>query len=393
VAGQLPTVRPPQDPDLARALTQLRQLGQQLDEDPSRAAELRTTLRALERQVAAMSWAASGPDPVTVDVSSLSDVRDELRPRGATAVYLVEQDAHLGGVVVDRRRSRWVDLGPLAQVSEAARRVAADVEARTRVGAGPLVPVVEAALRSSLRALDGLVLRPLGVRGRVVIVPVPSLSGVPWGLLPSRAGEPTTAAPSLGAWMRGIRSVPHPRVSLLAGPGLPAALEECASVAPVWDAPVPQELSRTEDLAQALGDADLVHVAAHGRHRSDSPLFSSLWLDDGPIFLTDLERVTHSSSHVVVSACEAGRVRARGGSATLGLASGLLSLGVSSVVAAPCRVPDVTAAALMPAYHRHLARGRAVDEALAAAGEACDLPLAGAFVAWGSPWSVQAAGA
>lgn len=393
VAGQLPTVRPPQDPELARALTELRQLGQQLDEDPSRAAELRQQLRSLERQVAATSWSASGQGPGVIGTVSLTEVRDELRGRGASAVYLVEQDARLGAVVVDRRRTRWVDLGPLTQVTEAARRVAADVEARTRVSGGPLVTAVEAALRSSLRALDGLVLRPLDVQGRVVVVPVPALSGVPWGLLPSRAGEPTTVAPSLGTWLRGIRAVERPRVSLLAGPGLPAALEECASVAPVWDVPAPHGLSRTVDLADALTDADLVHVAAHGSHRSDSPLFSSLWLDDGPLFLTDLERMRHSSSHVVVSACEAGRVRARGGAATLGLASGLLSLGVSSVVAAPCRVPDATAAALMPAYHRHLARGRAVDEALAAAGEECHLPLAGAFVAWGSPWSVRAAGA
>ncbi|WP_158288599.1 CHAT domain-containing protein [Ornithinimicrobium flavum] len=139
------------------------------------------------------------------------------------------------------------------------------------------------------------------------------------------------------------------------------------------------------ELGEALAGHDVVHVAAHGSHRSDSPMFSSLWLADGPVSLADLEQLRHGASHVVVSACEAGRSRSRGGAA-LGLASGLLSLGAASVVASVCRVPDETAADLMPRYHAHLSSGLPVDEALAAAVEACDLPLAGSFVAWGSPW-------
>ena len=88
---------------------------------------------------------------------------------------------------------------------------------------------------------------------------------------------------------------------------------------------------------------------------------------------------------MVLSACDSGRARCRGGPATLGLAAGLLALGVGSVVAAPCRIPDEVAAEHMPRYHGLLARGVPADEAVARAAVGAH-PLAGAFIAWGAPW-------
>ncbi|SOC52541.1 CHAT domain-containing protein [Ornithinimicrobium cerasi] len=393
VAWRVPEVRPPADPELARRVTNLRHLRQQAREDPQQAGRLRERLRSLERQVAAASWAAAGGSGTERAHVPLARVREALAARAATGVGLVEHRSHLAAVVVLRRRTRWVDLGPAAPVREAVQRLAADLEARARVGTGPMVNAVDAALRASARAVDDLLLRPLGVDGRLVVAPVPALAGLAWGVLPSRAGLPTTVAPSLGTWVRGTRSVSAPQAQVIAGPGLPGARQECAAVGAVWGTPAPTALASAEDLAGSLSRGDLTHVAAHGSHRSDSPLFSSLWLEDGPVFLADLERVERTASHVVVSACEAGRAHARGGDASLGLASGLLALGVPSVVASPCRVPDSTAAALMPRYHRLLADGHEVDEALALAASSCDLPLAGAFVAWGSPWSVRPDGA
>jgi CHAT domain-containing protein len=58
-----------------------------------------------------------------------------------------------------------------------------------------------------------------------------------------------------------------------------------------------------------MAQADLVHVAAHGTHQADSPLFSSLRLADGPVFAHELDADTVRASHVVLSACEVGRSR------------------------------------------------------------------------------------
>jgi hypothetical protein len=389
VAWRVPAVRPPHDPEQAGRVTTLRHLQSQVRDDPALAGRVRDRLRALERQVAAASWAAAGGSHTGAAAVPLGAVREALRDRDATGVVLVDHGSVLSAAVVTPRRTRWVELGPTGVVLEAVHRLTADLEARARVGSGPLVTVVEAALRASARALDDLLVRPLGLAGRTVVAPVPALAGLAWGMLPSRAGQPTMVSPSLGTWVRGARSVGSPVAHVLAGPGLPGARQECADVAAVWSTSAPAALARAGDLAACLSRADLAHVAAHGSHRPDSPLFSSLWLEDGPAFLADLERVERTASHVVVSACEAGRTLARGGDASLGLASGLLALGVTSVVASPCRVPDSTAADLMPRYHRLLADGREVDEALALAASSCDQPLAGAFVAWGSPWSAR----
>ena len=56
-----------------------------------------------------------------------------------------------------------------------------------------------------------------------------------------------------------------------------------------------EQLER-EDLLQpemsgAVDEADLVHVAAHGTHQQESPLFSSLRMHDGPLTVYDFERL------------------------------------------------------------------------------------------------------
>ena len=41
----------------------------------------------------------------------------------------------------------------------------------------------------------------------------------------------------------------------------------------------------------ALDGAWLAHIAAHGRFRADSPLFSSLRMHDGPLTVYDFEQL------------------------------------------------------------------------------------------------------
>ncbi|WP_151524511.1 CHAT domain-containing protein [Serinicoccus kebangsaanensis] len=391
-ASRSPAVRPPADPELARRTAVLRHLRQQLREDPGRAGRLRPRLRELERSVAALSWSAPGAGghrPV-VTRDQLSGWLTTVHERDTSLVYLVDVAGTLVAEVCDRGRMRTVELGPTAPVLEQAQVLAADLETAARAHDGPMEELLQRSLTRSARALDELTLAPLRLAGRVLVVPTPGLAAVPWGLLPSRRGQPTPVAPSLGAWARDAATLAAPTVAALAGPELTRSQEEVDRVAQEWDSRrrpsrrVPA--AAAHDLAAALADRDVVHVAAHGRHRDDSPLFSSLWLADGPYFLADLERESRRASHVVLSACDSGRARHRGGSAALGLAAGLLWLGVTSVVAAPCRIPDDVAADHTPRYHQLLAQGLPADEALSSAAAEAH-PLAGAFVAWGAPWS------
>ena len=54
-----------------------------------------------------------------------------------------------------------------------------------------------------------------------------------------------------------------------------------------------------------LAGADLAHVAAHGRMRSDSPLFSALMLADGALTLYDVERLAVPPTTIILPACNA----------------------------------------------------------------------------------------
>ena len=90
-----------------------------------------------------------------------------------------------------------------------------------------------------------------------------------------------------------------------------------------------------------MAGARIAHVAAHGVHQTENPLFSSLRLADGPLFAHELDQTARTPDHVVLSACELGLATVRPGDEALGLTSVLLHLGTRSVVAGVARVGDV----------------------------------------------------
>ena len=47
---------------------------------------------------------------------------------------------------------------------------------------------------------------------------------------------------------------------------------------------------------QALDGASIAHLACHGRFRSDSPLFASLELADGPLNAYELQQLRRAAS-------------------------------------------------------------------------------------------------
>lgn len=130
----------------------------------------------------------------------------------------------------------------------------------------------------------------------------------------------------------------------------------------------------------------IVHLAAHGRHQTDNPLFSSIRLADGPLFAYELDR---SAEHVILSACELGLATVRPGDEALGLTSVLLHLGARSVVAGVARVGDAAAEQVMQRYHTRLAAGADSAAALAGALET-DLASPPPFVCFGAPWRTVA---
>jgi CHAT domain-containing protein len=144
-----------------------------------------------------------------------------------------------------------------------------------------------------------------------------------------------------------------------------------------------------ERVLAAMDGAWLVHIAAHGTFRADSPLFSAIELDDGPLTVYDLERLKRAPYRVVLSSCSSAARAAVGADELLGLVSALISLGSAGVLASVVPVSDPATVPLMLALHDHLRTGPGLAEALMLARRAVsDDPVARAtadsFVALGT---------
>ncbi|HEU4895102.1 MAG TPA: CHAT domain-containing protein, partial [Acidimicrobiia bacterium] len=114
--------------------------------------------------------------------------------------------------------------------------------------------------------------------------------------------------------------------------------------------------------------ASIAHVACHASFEVANPMFSSLRLGDGDLYVYDVERLSAPPSTVVLSACDSGYSEARPGEELAGLTSALLRMGTRAVVASIGLVPDSPAtSALMVDFHRRLISGSTTAAALAAA--------------------------
>jgi CHAT domain-containing protein len=121
------------------------------------------------------------------------------------------------------------------------------------------------------------------------------------------------------------------------------------------------------EVLSAMDGARLVHVAAHGDFRADSPLFSALRLDDGPLTVYDLERLRRGPRRLVLSSCDSGVVAPAGADEVLGLASSLIPLGTEAIIASVVPVSDRAVVPLMVDLHAELRKGTSMSEALSRA--------------------------
>ncbi|WP_340539030.1 CHAT domain-containing protein [Nocardioides sp. GXZ039] len=376
-----PPVTPGEEPVLP-SLAALRDNGRRLAEaraggEPTDVLEQER--RRLEREVRAEHHRLTGATDHTArfDVDRLvAEVGD------GCLVELVDVDGVLHVLVVHGGRVRHVVAGPAA---DALALTGSAAFALRRAARGR--PFTPGDLGSRLQ---DVVLGPaarLLPDGPVTVVPTGRLHGVAWALLPVLADRPFGVVPSAAQWLRACSAVPSTgRTVLLAGPGLDSGGAEVPALAR-RDATallLDGEAATVEAAMGALDGARLAHVAAHGRFRADSPLFSALELADGPLTVHDLERLRAAPHRVVLSACESGVLAPVGAEELLGLASALFALGTAGLVCSVAEVDDAATADLMVDLHAHLDAGLDPASALHAVRAAAPGdPTATAFVALG----------
>lgn len=378
----------PDDPAVAALLTEARGLvvrARAFTDGASSAerAQLFERSRTLLATAREQAWHRTGDaaadeerPATTAEVHSLLAARGD----GAVVVNFLVIDGVLRCVRLDAHGTRTVDLGPLPDVAERVLRARADFA----VCANALVPPAlhDAARRSltrNLEALDRILLEPLKADGPLYVVGREPLLGVPWTALPSRRGRRTT----IRSFMARGRAHPRPgakhRLLAAYGPGVTLGAREVRAVGEVWSGAtvLTGAAATTAAVSAVLATHDIVHLAAHGRHDTDNPLFAFVDLADGPLYAHELDGTRLPGSVVILSACEVGGSSQVVGGEVLGLSAVLLRLGARAVVAAVAPLSDAAAARVMPRFHAELRSTDDPEAALAAAlvDEADPVPL------------------
>ncbi len=379
----VPSVLPSSNPEIADLWSSLRQRHEDLRNAPSeRARPLLLEVGRVERQLREASWALGAGNAATIHQRPHRDSFGS-----ATVLSYLWADGALWVVTVSRtKKAQLLRLGEKGETEDLVAMATADANAAAHAPRGPLAAGVLSSLHACLERLDERLLPADLTDGPVVIVPGGALAHLPWGMLPRLRDRSVTLSRSVTAWRHGLTVLPTtPNVAVAVGPGLELGQREADGVNASWQTArqVPGEPAAVADV---LAHSDVVHVAAHGVHRADNPLFSSLRLHGGSLFAHELEGIFLASSLVVLSACSAGRARLRPGDEALGLTSSLLAMGVRAVVAPLTDVPDAVACETMAELHVRLAAGEDGPAALAAASRS---PLARSFTWFGSNWRME----
>jgi CHAT domain-containing protein len=376
-AHAIPPARPADDADLQADLTALRDVTSRLDRaraDGDPTGHLRREQLRLEASVRARvlrsrrdgrssegGWGGGWGFSAAELLGALGEV---------TLVQIVAIDGELHLLVCGGGRVRHVRGG---SADEAAAEVGFARFGLRRLahgrGTGPDGGAL-ATLEASGRRLEAVLLGPAARHlgdGPVVVVPPGRLHAVPWALLPALRDRAVSVAPSARAWMqaRAVRPPERAAPVFIRGPGLGTGSEIPALAAEYPDAGVLGSGTATaRRVLGALDGAGLAHIAAHGSFRADSPLFSSLRMDDGPLTVYDLERLRRAPYRVIFSSCDSGVLAPAGADELLGLAHCLAPLGTAGIVASVVPVNDQSTAGLMIALHKHLRAGATLAEAL-----------------------------
>ena len=396
-ALRLEPVTPPPSPALRDAQTELRQVSAQVRTAErggrvtraliNRQTTLELTIRDLARHAPGHSLNDKRGSPTR---RALSDALGE-----RALIELIELDGELTALVLAGGRLTRHPLGATEPVQAEHEWLRFALARIGRLGRGaPQATALRQGARRSAQTLDQLLIVPLATRlgdRELVLAPTGALHALPWALLPSLRGRPLTIAPSAAIWL--MRQSPRRRrrrrkVVLAAGPHLRHARAELNAVAELYPEAITLR-GRAADVGsvlRAINGASIAHLACHGRMRSDSPLFSSLELADGPLNVYELQHLRQPPELVVLSSCDLATSATHPGDELLGFAAALLNMGTRTVIASTVPVPDAAAKRLMRALHEQLAarqppaRALAHAQRLTAPGESA---LAG-FVCLGS---------
>lgn len=348
----------------------------------------------------------------------LADLQRALGP-DETIVYYVTLAEEAWAIVVDRAQAKAVELPAIDPKSKMPRMTNAldriDRELRIRAGRGlkfkadpsretAAALTVEQARADLHRVLVAPIERLVPAGQRVIVIPDPRLSEVPFASLGSAASPwilrnplrvlpgayllaGTTAASSSGdavvvgdpEFVVGASKSAEARTAAgeVAWQRLPFTRAEAQKVAALYRSRPLLGNRATEAAVRELApDARILHIASHGLANTQRPDYSAIVLatpeggstaDDGILHAYEVERMRLGAEIVVLSACETGLGQVRGAEGMMALDRAFLVAGAGAVVSSLWTVDDASTELLLRTFHERLRDGEAADVALAAA--------------------------
>ncbi|MBI3209965.1 MAG: CHAT domain-containing protein [Candidatus Solibacter usitatus] len=335
---------------------------------------------ALERQQA--SILTSGGPAMPSSSISMDEVRRQLAPGVALVEYTLLPNG-LGAFVCTRQECRHITWNAarteLKRNASQLRGRLADANSDPE----PLLGQVSKVLLDPIAPMLSNALREL------IIVPSSFLSQLPFGILRLPGGAVLADRyairylPATALLLRSQRRTDGRGTLFLGALGgeavegmspLPGTLRETDAIAnsyPKARRVVESEFTHDEVL-RSLESHSMVHLATHGILEEQAPLFSALLTghargQSSRVNLYEIAGLRLKNRLIVLSACETGLGRLRGGDEITGLTRVFLEAGASAVISSLWKVSDDSTALLMAEFYRELKRGRREPEALRAA--------------------------
>jgi len=210
------------------------------------------------------------------------------------------------------------------------------------------------------------------VQNGVLIIPDGQLSNLPWSAFihqghPLAADHGLVLSPSLQHYLH-ARSTAVPAdapVGVFVGgkSNLAPVREELAALLQGADPVEMRDPCRRGDWP-AVGEWAMWHFTGHARYRADNPFYSSLSLEDGPLFGADFRLKNCRVGLVTLAACRTAHQSVQPGEEATGLVRCLLEMGSRNVVGSHWAVSDHSVVVWMNHYYKAILAGRTVREAV-----------------------------
>ncbi len=339
--------------------------------------------------------------PEAEAVSKTTELQQGMGEDEAMLAYF-DDGQQLHGFYIDRKHVAHAVLsGDSAEITRAQDQLDRNLARALAAGGHESAAGLLRPAQSILARLGDRLLGPLAAqwRGktRLYIVPYGQLHTLPFNLLRHDGRHLIESAevvtlPSASLLLRRTPVRPAGARVLIHNDGgrLPEVARESEAIKALFPTRVAEGAEATRAVLRAPA-RKILHIAAHGAHRTDAPDFSHIALADGQLFIDDLLQMELGYELVTLSACETGRGRVTAGDEALGIGWAFLYAGAGAVISSLWRVSDARTAVLMERLYRGLRDGQSKAGALrgaqlAALAEAPDAHPAfwGAFQLYGA---------